>query len=96
MPQPEGDKRKEGLIDAVLTSSQKTVKVEQQDGAYTNEQILDEDTIWTKLHNVASNTFGQLIFELKGKKLKGTYCLIKLKPKLSKDKNWLFFKKKSK
>ena len=37
----------------------------------------------------------ELIFELKGKKLKGTYCLIKLKPKLPKDKNWLFFKKKT-
>lgn len=37
----------------------------------------------------------ELIFELNGKKLKGAYCLIKLKPKLAKDKNWLFFKKKN-
>ena len=37
----------------------------------------------------------ELIFELKGKKLKGTYCLIKLKPKNPQDKNWLFFKRKS-
>ena len=36
----------------------------------------------------------EIIFELKGEKLKGTYCLIKLKPKLPQDKNWLFFKKK--
>ncbi len=36
----------------------------------------------------------ELIFELKGKKLKGTYCLIKLQPKNPQDKNWLFFKKK--
>lgn len=36
----------------------------------------------------------ELIFELKGKKLKGVYCLIKLQPKNSQDKNWLFFKKK--
>jgi DNA ligase D-like protein (predicted 3'-phosphoesterase) len=35
----------------------------------------------------------ELIFDLKGKKLSGIYCLIKLKPKLPKDKNWLFFKK---
>lgn len=37
---------------------------------------------------------GEIVFELAGKKLKGTYCLIKLKPKLRSDKNWLFFKKK--
>jgi len=37
----------------------------------------------------------ELIFELKGKKLKGTYCLIKLQPKNPQDKNWLFFKKKT-
>jgi DNA ligase D-like protein (predicted 3'-phosphoesterase) len=36
----------------------------------------------------------EIIFELKGEKLKGTYCLIKLKPRLPQDKNWLFFKKK--
>jgi len=36
----------------------------------------------------------ELIFELKGKKLKGIYCLIKLQPKNPQDKNWLFFKKK--
>lgn len=36
----------------------------------------------------------ELIFDLKGKRLKGVYCLIKLKPKLPNDKNWLFFKKK--
>ena len=36
----------------------------------------------------------EIIVELKGKKLKGTYCLIKLKPDLTRDKNWLFFKKK--
>ena len=36
----------------------------------------------------------EIIFELKGDKLKGIYCLIKLKPKLWQDKNWLFFRKK--
>jgi len=35
----------------------------------------------------------EIIFELKGKKLKGVYCLIKLK---GSDKNWLFFRKKVK
>ncbi len=35
----------------------------------------------------------KIIFELHGKKLKGSFCLIKLKND-SHDKNWLFFKKK--
>jgi DNA ligase D-like protein (predicted 3'-phosphoesterase) len=35
----------------------------------------------------------EVIAELEGGKLKGEYCLIKLKPELSGDKNWLFFKK---
>jgi len=37
----------------------------------------------------------EIIFELKGRRLKGIYCLIKLKPKIKKDNNWLFFKKES-
>ena len=35
-------------------------------------------------------TDNKLIFEIKGNKLKGLYCLIRFKEK----KNWLFFKKK--
>ncbi len=35
------------------------------------------------------------IIEIKGKKLKGKYALIKLKPKNPEDKNWLFFKLKN-
>ena len=37
----------------------------------------------------------EVICDLRGRRLKGLYCLIKLKPKLPSDKNWLFFKKKS-
>ena len=36
----------------------------------------------------------KIILSIKGKKLKGDYCLIKLRPKTD-PKNWLFFKKKS-
>lgn len=36
----------------------------------------------------------EIIIDLDGKKLKGLYCLIKLKPRSASDKNWLFFKKK--
>jgi len=35
------------------------------------------------------------IIEIKGKKIKGKYALIKLKPKNPDDKNWLFFKLKN-
>ncbi len=35
------------------------------------------------------------VIEIKGKKLKGKYALIKLKPKNQDDKNWLFFKLKN-
>ena len=40
----------------------------------------------------------EVVFELKGSKLKGTYCLIRLKPKEGNQnkKNWLLFKKKGK
>ena len=37
-----------------------------------------------------------IVFDIHGKKLKGTYCLVELKPKSLKEKpgkNWLFFKK---
>jgi DNA ligase D-like protein (predicted 3'-phosphoesterase) len=35
----------------------------------------------------------KIIFSIKGRKLKGDYCLIKLRPKTD-QKNWLFFKKR--
>lgn len=51
--------------------------------------------IWDKGYYVPIKfQANELIFELKGNKLKGVYCLIKLKRKLPKDKNWLFFRKK--
>lgn len=53
--------------------------------------------IWDKGHYVPIKfQTNEIIIDLKGKRLKGVYCLIKLKPKLPKDKNWLFFKKKDK
>lgn len=36
------------------------------------------------------------IFEIRGRKLKGKFCLIKIKALDPKDKNWLFFKLKDK
>jgi DNA ligase D-like protein (predicted 3'-phosphoesterase) len=40
-------------------------------------------------------TASKWIIEIKGEKLQGRYCLIKLKAKDSKDNNWLFFKLKN-
>lgn len=52
--------------------------------------------IWDKGSYVPAEWGDHLIvFEIKAKKLKGTYCLVKLKPKERGDKNWLFFKKKA-
>lgn len=50
--------------------------------------------IWDKGNYIPKEySYNKIVIELKGKKLKGDYCLIKLKPNLPKDKNWLFFKK---
>ncbi|HOW58592.1 MAG TPA: DNA polymerase ligase N-terminal domain-containing protein [Candidatus Omnitrophota bacterium] len=51
--------------------------------------------IWDRGHYVPVKMGShEILVELKGKKLKGVYCLIKLKSGLAQEKNWLFFKKK--
>ena len=40
-------------------------------------------------------TASKWVIEIKGEKLQGRHCLIKLKAKDSKDNNWLFFKLKN-
>lgn len=62
---PEGQAKNQDLIDAVITSSQKTIDITQKDGSITKEQMLDDDTIWAKLSHVNSNSYGQAMFELK-------------------------------
>lgn len=62
---PEGQPKNQDLIDAVITSSQKTIDITQKDGSITKEQLLDDDTIYFKLGHVNSNNFGQAVFELK-------------------------------
>ncbi len=52
-------------------------------------EIWDKGTF--KILEVDQN---KIIFTIIGEKLKGDYCLIKLKPKTD-PKNWLFFKKKA-
>lgn len=61
------------------------------EGAYGAGKV----EIWDRGHYRPVKTEPhEIIAELKGNKLKGAYCLIKLKPGLAKDKSWLFFKKK--
>lgn len=50
---------------------------------------------WDKgAYQTIEDKFGKKVFEIKGKKLHGRFCLIKLKANNSDDKNWLFFKLK--
>ncbi|MBN1793952.1 MAG: 3'-phosphoesterase [Candidatus Omnitrophica bacterium] len=51
-------------------------------------------TIWDSgTYLPIADSPGELVIDLEGKRLKGVYCLIKMKPKKSEDANWLFFKK---
>lgn len=53
--------------------------------------------IWDRGGYLPLETFpSKRVMEIKGKKLQGRYCLIKLKVQDPEDKNWLFFKLKSK
>lgn len=42
-----------------------------------------------------STTPAKRVFDIHGTSLRGTFCLIKLKPNDENDKNWLFFKQKA-
>mgnify|MGYP006141883999 CR=1 FL=1 len=65
MPQPEGSPKYNDLIDIIIQSSQKTIDVQQKDGTFTKEQIIDDETIWWKTGSVNANTFGRFAYELK-------------------------------
>ncbi len=78
------------------------VQVEDHDIDYANfEGVIPEGNygagkveIWDKgYYRIIKRNDVEWIFEIFGKKLKGIYCLIKMK-KDNEDKNWLFFKKK--
>jgi hypothetical protein len=65
VPQPEGSPKYNDLIDIIIQSSQKTIDVQQKDGTFTKEQIIDDETIWWKTGSVNANTFGRFAYELK-------------------------------
>ena len=79
------------------------VQVEDHELSYANfEGTIEEGeygagmvTIWDSgSYVLIKEQKDELICELKGRKLKGSYCLIKLKGKKTKGKEWLFFKRK--
>mgnify|MGYP006084130013 FL=1 len=53
-----------GLVKGVITSCQTNKIVETKNGDLVNEQILNDNAFWTKMHSVASNTFGHTVYEL--------------------------------
>lgn len=53
-----------GLIKVIMTTAQQNKIIETESGEILNEQILDENILWTKMHSVASNRFGHTIFEI--------------------------------
>lgn len=73
------------------------VQVEDHDLEYGNfEGTIEEGygagkvTIWDKgSYELESLKPDKIVIKIKGKKLKGRYCLLHFKPK---EKNWLFFK----
>jgi DNA ligase D-like protein (predicted 3'-phosphoesterase) len=53
--------------------------------------------IWDRgTYEPVETSASKRVFEIRGQKLTGSYCLVKLKAREPKDKNWLFFKLKSK
>jgi DNA ligase D-like protein (predicted 3'-phosphoesterase) len=53
--------------------------------------------IWDRgTYRVLEATESKRIIDISGNRLRGSYVLLKLKPKNPEDKNWLFFKSKSK
>ena len=81
------------------------IQVEDHDLEYANfEGEIEEGLygagkveVWDKgIYEAVKFEPGEVIVDLKGEKLKGRYCLIKIKPREGeKDINWLFFKKRS-
>lgn len=80
---------------AVMTEdhpmSYKDFKGEIPEGHYGagKVKIFDEGS-----YEIIDKQNNKIIFTCNGKKMRGEYCLIKLKKDNLKDKNWLFFKKK--
>jgi hypothetical protein len=62
---PEGQPKYNDLIDIVIQAAQKTIDVEQKDGTFTKEQVMDEEIVWWKTGSVNSNTFARFAYELK-------------------------------
>jgi hypothetical protein len=65
MNQPEGQERLNDLVDIAIQSSSKTIKIKNPDGTITYDQVIDDDTMWTKTLSVYSDKFSRFILMLK-------------------------------
>lgn len=88
---------KKGLKRLAIAVENHRLGYEQFEGTIPEgEYGAGEVEIWDKgYYTPIVNKQNTIIFNVQGKKLKGAYCLVKLKPKSEKDKgkNWIFFKK---
>lgn len=94
---PKGPPLKEGIMRLAVQTEDHPLGYEKFEGVIPEGQygagkveIWDEGD-YTPLEKDPSKR----VMEIRGKKLRGKYCLIKLKAKNEKDKNWLFFRLKS-
>jgi hypothetical protein len=80
LQQPEGQERLNDLVDIAIQSSSKTIPIKHPDGSVTYEQIIDDDTMWTKTLSVYSNKFSRMVFALKEWERMGKKALQNMSP----------------
>jgi len=93
---PKGPSTKEGEKRLAVETEDHPIGYEQFEGVIPEgEYGAGTVEIWDRgSYSLKELKEDRIIIDINGNKLKGIFCLIKLKPKEKKDKNWLFFKKK--
>lgn len=62
---PDNQPNYQTVVDVVVQSAQITEKIPQPDGTFKNETTTNQEMLWWKTHDINSNQFGRLAFELK-------------------------------
>lgn len=65
MPIPQTTEHYNDAVDIIIRSATKTVEVENKDGTKSVEELIDEEKLWWKTHDVSNEQFGRFAFELK-------------------------------